>query len=223
MIERLILTMLSEITQLNESGMGPKARREREKEQLRQEILDAARELFLKEGYENVQMRRIAEKIEYSPTTIYLYFENKADLLFAVCEETFAKLYKKLAAIYEKYDDPVERLRIGGRAYVEFGLKYPNHYRVTFINHPQLSVGKEHYLRDGSMGMQAYDQMRKQVARCVELNLFRETDVEAISQTLWAVLHGVTSLLITKPDFPWVKKEKLIDLTVNCAIDGLRV
>jgi AcrR family transcriptional regulator len=201
--------------------MGPKARREREKEQLRQEILDAARDLFLKEGYENVQMRRIAEKIEYSPTTIYLYFENKADLLFAICEETFAKLYKKMASINEKYTDPVERLRIGGRAYVEFGLKYPNHYRVTFINHPQLQVGKEHYLREGSMGMQAFDQMRTQVAHCVEKNLFKVTDVDAISQALWSVLHGVTALLITKPDFPWVKKETLIELTVNSTIDGL--
>ena len=201
--------------------MGPKARREREKEQLRQEILDAARELFLKEGYENVQMRRIAEKIEYSPTTIYLYFENKADLLYAVCQETFAKLYKKMAAINEKYVDPVERLRAGGRAYVEFGLKYPNHYRMTFINHPQLPGGKEQYLREESMGMRAYDQLRQQVAQCVEENHFKVTDVEAISQALWAVLHGVTALLITKPDFPWVKKEALIELTVNSAIDGL--
>ena len=201
--------------------MGPKARREREKEQLRQEILDAARDLFLKEGYENVQMRRIAEKIEYSPTTIYLYFENKADLLFAVCQETFAKLYKKMAAINEKYADPVERLRAGGRAYVEFGLKYPNHYRVTFINHPQLPGGKEQYLREESMGMRAYDQLRQQVAQCVQENLFKETDIDAISQALWAVLHGVTALLITKPDFPWVKKEALIELTVNSTIDGL--
>jgi AcrR family transcriptional regulator len=210
------------MTVLNkELTMGPKARREREKEQLRQEILDAARELFLKEGYENVSMRRIAEKIEYSPTTIYLYFEDKAELLFAICEETFAKLYKKLVSIYEKHDDPVECLRLGGRAYVEFGLKYPNHYKVTFINHPQLHVGKEHYLREDSMGMRAFDQMRRKVADCVEKKLFKEPDVDAISQTLWAVLHGLTALLITKPDFPWVKREKLIDLTVNSAINGL--
>lgn len=201
--------------------MGPKARREREKEQLRQEILDAARELFIKEGYENVSMRRIADKIEYSPTTIYLYFEDKTELFFAICDETWGKLYRKLEVIDQKYTDPVERLKVGGRAYVEFGLKHPNHYRLIFNSHPPLHLGKENYLRAGSMGLKTYDQMRRQVAECVEKKLFKETDADAISQMLWATLHGVTSLLITKPDFPWVKKEKLIELTVNCPIDGM--
>ena len=68
--------------------MGVHERRAREKKELRQEILDAARDLFLREGYENVSMRKIAEKIEYSPTTIYLYFQDKADLLDCICEET---------------------------------------------------------------------------------------------------------------------------------------
>ena len=59
--------------------MGIKERRERQKEHLREEILEAARELFLKEGVENVSMRAIAKRIEYSPTTIYLYFKDKWD------------------------------------------------------------------------------------------------------------------------------------------------
>jgi len=69
--------------------MGVQERRAREKKELRQEILDAARDLFVREGFENVSMRKIAEKIEYSPTTIYLYFQDKADLLDCICEETF--------------------------------------------------------------------------------------------------------------------------------------
>ncbi|HSE38996.1 MAG TPA: TetR/AcrR family transcriptional regulator, partial [Blastocatellia bacterium] len=96
--------------------MGSKQRREREKEALRQDILDAARELFVNEGYENVSMRRVAEKIEYSPTTIYLYFEDKASLLYAICEETFAKLAKRMEAIGKEGDDPIEVLRKGCRA-----------------------------------------------------------------------------------------------------------
>src|ERR1051325_7123723 len=114
--------------------MGVAERKSRQKESTRQEILDAARDLFVKEGYDNVSMRRIAEKIEYSPTTIYLYFEDKASLLFAICDETFAKLAKRMETIAKENDDPVEALKRGCRAYVEFGLKYPNHYRVTFMN-----------------------------------------------------------------------------------------
>lgn len=75
--------------------MGVQERRAREKKELRQEILDAAREMFVRDGFENVSMRKIAEKIEYSPTTIYLYFQDKADLLDCLCEETFTRLVKK--------------------------------------------------------------------------------------------------------------------------------
>jgi AcrR family transcriptional regulator len=202
--------------------MGPKQRREREKETLRQEILDAARDLFVKEGYENVSMRRIAEKIEYSPTTIYLYFEDKASLLFAICDETFAKLAKKMETIVKERDDPVEALKRGCRAYVEFGLKNPNHYRVTFINHPQLNLGPDHYLRDGSMGMKAYGFLRAGVEECIKQKRFRDCDLDATTQMIWAGGHGLTSLLITKPDFPWVNKHQLIDLMIDTLIDSLK-
>ncbi|HET9531145.1 MAG TPA: TetR/AcrR family transcriptional regulator [Blastocatellia bacterium] len=202
--------------------MGPRDRRERQKELLRQEILDAARELFVKEGYENVSMRRIAEKIEYSPTTIYLYFQDKADLLNNICEETFMKLIEKMNSITVTSNDPVEALKQGCRAYVEFGLEYPNHYRVTFINHPEQGKEPEHYLREGLSGMKAFDCLRRAVAECVRQNKFRETDVEMISQALWAAGHGVVSLMIVKKHFPWVDKDRLIDLSINAIIDGLR-
>ncbi|HXG94855.1 MAG TPA: TetR/AcrR family transcriptional regulator [Blastocatellia bacterium] len=202
--------------------MGSKQRREREKEALRQDILDAARELFVEEGYENVSMRRIAEKIEYSPTTIYLYFEDKAALLFAICEETFAKLAKKLENIMQQYADPIEALERGCRAYVEFGLKNPNHYRVTFMLQPDRKFGAEHYLREGSMGMRAYDRLRECVYACIREGKLREKDVDAVSQAIWACNHGITSLLITKPDFPWAGKNRLIDLTISTFIEGLR-
>ena len=93
--------------------MGVQERRAREKKELRQGILDAAREMFVRDGFENVSMRKIAEKIEYSPTTIYLYFQDKADLLDCLCEETFAKLLKKQNILDQTIADPLERLRRG--------------------------------------------------------------------------------------------------------------
>ncbi|HVG18282.1 MAG TPA: TetR/AcrR family transcriptional regulator [Blastocatellia bacterium] len=202
--------------------MGPKQRREREKETLRQEILDAARDLFVKEGYENVSMRRIAEKIEYSPTTIYLYFEDKASLLFAICDETFAKLAKRMESIVKGSDDPVEALKRVCRAYVEFGLKYPNHYHVTFINHPRLHLGPDHYLRDGSMGMKAYNCLRAGVEECIKQKRFRQSDVDTVTQMMWAGGHGLTSLLITKPHFPWADRNQLIDIMIDTLVEGLK-
>src|SRR3974377_755544 len=113
--------------------MGVQERRAREKQELRQEIIDAARDLFVREGFENVSMRKISEKIEYSPTTIYLYFRDKADLLDCICEETFAKLHRKLTPLEASTTDPRDRLGRGLGAYIEFGLKPPNDYRVAFL------------------------------------------------------------------------------------------
>jgi AcrR family transcriptional regulator len=202
--------------------MGTQQRRAREKEALRQDILDAARELFVNEGYENVSMRRVAEKIEYSPTTIYLYFEDKAALLYAICEETFAKLAKRMETITKDSQDPIAALKSGCRAYVDFGLKNPNHYKVTFINHPQHPRDDQRHMKEASMGMKCYGNLRAGVEACVKARKFRQTDVEAVTQMIWAGGHGITSLLITMPKFPWVKKGELIDLMIDTLIDGLR-
>src|ERR1700735_5878668 len=107
--------------------MGVQERRAREKKELRGEILDAARDLFLREGYENVSMRKIAEKIEYSPTTIYLYFQDKADLLDCICEETLGRLVRKQNVIEQTVAGPLERLPAVLRCCTECGLEQPNY------------------------------------------------------------------------------------------------
>ena len=121
--------------------MGVKERRTREKEQLRRQIIAAARELFVNEGYENVSMRKIADKIEYSPTMIYLYFKNKADLLDSVCKETLLNLLNTLELLKRDKSNPIETLRKSGKAYVEFGLKYPQDYKLTFVVRPSVPEG----------------------------------------------------------------------------------
>jgi AcrR family transcriptional regulator len=203
--------------------MGVQERRAREKEELRQEILAAARELFVTEGFENVSMRKIAEKIEYSPTTIYLYFQDKADLLDSVCEETLQKLESRLGALVDAVPDPVERLKAGLRTYIQFGLEHPNDYRVAFLleYHPPLDA-PERCLRCHTMGQQAFDHTRNVVTECVRAGRFGPLDVEATSQTLWAAAHGLTSLLILHPGFPWVERETLIERLIATLVEGLK-
>src|SRR5262252_3839278 len=108
--------------------MGTTERRERERQELRTKILDAARELFASEGYEAVTMRKIAERIEYSPTAIYLCFKDKEAVLREICDADFGALAQRFAAI-ARLADPRERVMAAGRAYAEFGLTHPNHYR----------------------------------------------------------------------------------------------
>ncbi len=205
-----------------ESGVGSKERREREKESLRAEILDAARELFVAEGYQNVSMRKIAERIEYSPTTIYLYFKDKSELLVQLCQETFGKLARAQEAIRRKHSDPLVSLREGCRAYIHFGLKHPNHYQVVFMIGLEGGPGASGYGFEGSMGERAFGYLRSAVAACVEQKQFRPVDVEITSQMIWAAIHGLTSLLITHRDFPWKSREKLINHLLDTLIDGMR-
>ncbi|HWJ54839.1 MAG TPA: helix-turn-helix domain-containing protein, partial [Vicinamibacterales bacterium] len=98
--------------------MGSSERRARAKVALRQQILDAARELFVRDGFDAVSMRRIAARIEYSPTAIYLHFPDKQSILTALCDETFEKLSMRLATHFARNTDPMTRLRDGLQLYV---------------------------------------------------------------------------------------------------------
>src|SRR5215470_6694465 len=100
--------------------MGVKERRAREKSETRDKILDAARELFISEGYEGVTMRRVAEKIEYSPTAIYVHFANKEELFMELCHSDFHQLAQQFVKL-SQIPDPIQRLRTVGRVYIEFG------------------------------------------------------------------------------------------------------
>lgn len=199
--------------------MGIAERRARQREDLRQEILDVARRMFVEEGYGAVSMRKIAQRIEYSPTTIYLHFKDKSELFNQLCEETFAQLVRRLENLRRRHTDPLDSLQAGLRCYIDFGLKNPNHYTVTFIIAPKESGD---YTFENSIGARAFGAMRDGVAECVAAGKFRPLDVDTAAQGLWATIHGVTSLLIVHHDFPFVARAKLIDHTIETTIRGLR-
>ena len=181
--------------------------------------MDAARELFVTEGYSSVSMRKIADKISYSPTTIYLYFSDKSDLLHQICEQTFANLAQNIKSIQQLSDNPLEKLRSGLREYIHFGLKHPSQYEIVFITPLPHKIESDF---DASNGRVAFDTMRDVVAECVADNLLKTNDVELISQTLWAGIHGVTSVLIQHEHFPFVERNKLIDNVIDTLIAGTR-
>src|SRR5215471_13982122 len=141
-------------------------RKSRQKESLRQEILDAAGDLFVRQGYEGVSLRKIADKVEYAPGTIYLYFKDKAEIMDTLCHQTFEKLRQRLDAIRHDPGDPIEALRRGLRAYIQFGLDNPNQYIVTFVvAKSQAEVAKK---SGAGPGMACFDCLRSIVRKCLE-------------------------------------------------------
>jgi AcrR family transcriptional regulator len=196
--------------------LGITERREREREEVRRKILDSARELFALEGYERVTMRGIADAIEYSPTTIYNHFEDKDDLVRALCQEDFSEL---LAVIQEQTwpADPVEAIRRLGHVYVQFGLTHPNHYRFMFMTR---HGGKEP--EKPPAGEQTFGVLRAFVDRAVAAGRLRDVPRDAICQVLWATVHGVTALLVTYgQNFPCVPPvADLVDQALDSSLRG---
>jgi len=204
--------------------MGVQARRAREKSQLRQQILDAARDILVKEGVGALSMRKVAERIEYSPTAIYLHFEDKQDLLFELCEETFARLVRELETLPTEYKDPLVRLRRGLERYVQFGLRHPQHYLTSFVVPSEVdddTMLAKHQAPE-SNGMRALGILREAVADCVRHKRIKAVDVDVATRALWAGVHGITSLLIVFQTFPWGDRDAVVAQLIQSMVDGLK-
>lgn len=200
--------------------MGIVERRQRQKDTLRREILSAARQLFAEQGFEQVTMRKLAARIEYSPTAIYLHFKDKHAVLEAVCEDTFRTLAARLTKLAAKRLPPLAYLREGLRLYVAFGLRHPDDYTLTFTMRSERSRNDEDSFV-GSAGDRAFEILRVAVRACVEAGEMPPHHPDATAQALWAAAHGLVSLLIAHPDFPFVARRTLIDHTIDTMIAGL--
>jgi AcrR family transcriptional regulator len=204
--------------------MGVRDRRARQKVLLRQQILDAARELLVRDGYASLSMRRVAERIDYSPTAIYLHFKDKQELVFSLCQETFARLIQELETLPREFADPLVQLRNGMERYIDFGLKYPDHYLAAFVlPTPEIDPKRRKAVDSPeSSGMRALGFLRDCIAACVKAKKIHRIDPEIGARATWAALHGITSLLIVHKHFPWGDREVVIDALLDALIDGLR-
>lgn len=203
--------------------MPPKFKTDAERQLARHHILDAARELFVSKGVEAVTMREIAKKIDYSPTTIYLYFKDKDALILDLCNTDFQTLAKELNAILT-IQAPVERMLALGRAYATFALHYPNHYQMMFMT-KHLTVNIEAEIR-ADASLDAYHLLNHVVSEVFNAGHFMHSlkDAELIAQTLWAAIHGVCSLEITMGEdknIAWRNVEARINLMLNTLMRGM--
>ncbi|QSQ23357.1 TetR/AcrR family transcriptional regulator [Pyxidicoccus parkwayensis] len=205
--------------------MGIKERREREKQATRQLILDAARELFVNEGYEAVTMRAVAEKIEYSPTAIYVHFKDKASLVRELCAHDFlrfAEILNKVARV----QDPMERLRKMGKAYIAFAQEHPSTYKLLFMQrHPPDFEESESAIQHGNPEQDAYAFLQEQVKEARDAGCFKPeyTDVDVVAQTLWAGMHGLVSLNFVMEKDEWLTLKPLgksAELMVDLLLGG---
>lgn len=196
--------------------MTTETRKNRKREQQRQEILAAARELFLREGYASFSMRKLAKAVGCVPGTLYLYFRDKTELLAILVEDSFECLMTEIEPL-RREADPLKVLKGIMRAYVDFGLANPNHYQFAFMLRRTKSLEEAR-----PRPHRSYAMLRQTVTDCIDQRQFRQVDPEVATQGVWTSIHGVTSLMITIPNFPWGDTDRLIDHVLNSVIEGLR-
>ncbi len=193
-------------------------RREQERVETRNRILEAARGILVEQGYEGTTMRAIADAIKYTPTAIYHHFANKQALVTELCNLDFDGLARHFAAAGQ-VADPIERIRRIGLLYLQFAVQYPNHYRFMFMTAlPEIGHRTDIV---GNPERDAYSMLVKACRDAVEQRRVRPeyADADELGQILWAALHGLISLRIVKHD-PWVPWRDL-EHSASQAIDIL--
>ena len=176
-------------------AMGSEQRRERDRQEMRDNILRAAMKLFSEESFEKTTMRRIAEAIDYTPGTLYWYFKDKDEIVFALHQRGFEMLFAMQQPTMA-IADPVERLRTLADVYLDFALENPQYYDLMFINS---ATGRCIERDEGSWkaGEAAFGVLRETVRQVIESGRMRgTTDPDVAAYACWAAVHGIASLLI---------------------------
>jgi AcrR family transcriptional regulator len=193
--------------------MGIAERKNRQKQALRERILDAARRIVMREGFAALSMRKIADAIEYSPATLYLHFESRDEIARALCSEGYAQLLASFEPV-AKIADPGARLRALGHAYVGFGIAHPETYRLIFMEDPNYTNATLAEAADASdeAGDTAFRMMVDSVDQLRNAGrLPAATEGAVWAEALWATMHGIVALKLTCPVFPRTPVDTLVD------------
>ncbi|ANH81133.1 TetR family transcriptional regulator [Niabella ginsenosidivorans] len=171
-----------------------KEKRSKYKMDLRRAIQDAAKELFLKEGFEATSIRKIAAKIGFSPTTIYLYYKDKAEIAYELHSEGFRLLNLKFEVL-RLIRDPFERLKLMGRIYIQFSLDKPDFYELMFVlKEPILHLVNDNEIEHWGEGQAAMDGLKQNIKECQEAGYFSKMDTATTALVVWSTVHGLCSL-----------------------------
>ena len=199
--------------------MSTTTRKARYRAEARAEILSAARALVKEQGYEGLTIRRVAGRMGCSPMALYSYFADKQAIMVALAREGFAHLADRLARRVPK--DPMAALRRTMTAYVEYGLENPEEYRLVFLSPEPADTAKKTEADMASTDHSAFAILWRRVSACVEAGALAG-DAFLLGTLLWTGMHGVTSLLITFPSFPFGQPRRYVEAMVETMLAGLR-
>ena len=203
--------------------MGITQRKERDKLEMRLKILETAKQIFIEEGFEKASIRAIADRIEYSPATIYLYFKDKNELFFSVHETGFEKLNFEMIDAIEGITDPIDELRARGFAYMKFAFQNPEMYDLMFIQNAPMESMKDS--ETWICGHRCFILLCETIQRCIDTKSIRINNLYIAAMSIWSFMHGLVSLKIRNrfQKFEGVELEELMKGSVEQMIQLLKV
>lgn len=169
-----------------------------EQKDIRPLVLKKAQQLFIKYGYDNITIRRIAQDVGVSPAAIYLYFKNKDEIMDSLCNEGFRLLYQEQQiAMKAPISDPLKKLAEMGRRYIRFGMQNKDYYEIMFLMPaPEKPKNIGPQIEETSYGEKSLGCLRAVIQECFDYGYFKSADPEAVCVAMWSLVHGMVSLSI---------------------------
>ncbi len=177
--------------------MGTSERKAREKEELKSLILRAAKKLFVEKGIEQTTIRKIANQIEYSVGTVYVYYKDKNDILYELHTQGFKQLGEEMRVLLT-VTDPMERIKALGRVYLQFALENPDMYDLMFTLKAPMDFLDSVHKEEWNEGKATFDVLRATVDQCIQQGHFKGHQLEPLSFAIWSTVHGMASLYISQ-------------------------
>jgi AcrR family transcriptional regulator len=209
---------------IERTPLGVKERQEREREAVSRSILDAARDLFVAEGYQNVSIRKIADRIEYSPAAIYSYFPSKDDIFFALAEDGFRLLFAPEcpgeAAIAET-SEPIDGVRAAFWHFYRFSRTHPEYFALMFVDRsvPRITNLRERFSFLSSMKERITTLIREAVDKG---QLPQGTEPHTVFRILSTAMVGAAVVQLSARFAPGEDPDALARDTLEAALTGLR-
>ncbi len=185
---------------------------------LRNEILEVSRELLIEHGFAKLSMRNIAKRANVTATSIYLHFDNKDDLLLTLIEESIEHLKEKLVQEIDPSKDLIRQLEDLARCYVDFALEHPQEYEIIYMvraeEMPRYPKEKFQQIRS------AYELLAEIIENGKNEDLIDDESPVISAYTLWAQLHGVVSVILSKRLDTRIPQTEFIDQAIEHIIQG---
>ncbi|AXU20898.1 TetR/AcrR family transcriptional regulator [Novosphingobium sp. ERN07] len=184
--------------------MAPPAKSTRSADR-REQILDEAQRLFLEHGLDSTTTRQIALAVGISQPSLYAHFASRDAIAVELCIRAFGFLERRLRSVDQSLPS-AQRLRELCRAYIQFGLEEPAAYRVAFM--AEIAVDEESGMHRGlEAGLATFSILRE----AMTAHLGNANEAEVAAQSVWAGIHGLVAIFLTRPEFPFIEPGKLIE------------